>query len=266
MVAAGRHRWCGGGAGRRCRRDGGVVTRRRGDGRHQRVVRVGQPQQRQGPGRLQPGHQRRRADHPVGPQQRQPAAVAVRRLRRRLLPAEVAAVRQGAGRLRLLDRQRRGDRAVVRQQRHQPAVPAGRLGRRLRPADQPQQQQGGGGAGRLDRRRRQHRPVRRLERHQPAVAARPRRRREQPHDAAAHHAAAGRARATCRRRTGGRSTGVAGHPEVGLGVAQGLHRRPVQRPAARLRHHARHRISLGLDELRPRSPTGPRWPRPARTR
>uniref|UniRef100_UPI0012FCC441 endo-1,4-beta-xylanase n=1 Tax=Streptosporangium amethystogenes TaxID=2002 RepID=UPI0012FCC441 len=35
------------------------------------------PQQRQGPGRLQPGHQRRRPHHPVDPQQRQPAAVAV---------------------------------------------------------------------------------------------------------------------------------------------------------------------------------------------
>ena len=74
-------------------------ARRRGDRRHQRVVRAGQPQQRQGPRRLQPGHQRRCPDHPVVPQRRQPAAVAVRRLRRRLLPAQVAAVRQGPRRL-----------------------------------------------------------------------------------------------------------------------------------------------------------------------
>ena len=43
-------------------------------------------------------HRRRRADRPVDPQRRQPAAVAVRRLRRRLLPAQVAAQRQGARR------------------------------------------------------------------------------------------------------------------------------------------------------------------------
>ena len=63
----------------------------RGIDRHQRLVRAGQPQQRQGPGRVQPRHHRRRPDHPVDPQRRQPAAVAVRRLRRRLLPAQVAA-------------------------------------------------------------------------------------------------------------------------------------------------------------------------------
>ena len=54
--------------------------------RHQRLVRAGQPQQRQGPGRVQPLHRRRRPHHPVDPQQRQQPAVAVRRLRRRLLP------------------------------------------------------------------------------------------------------------------------------------------------------------------------------------
>ncbi len=47
------------------------------------------------------------------------------------------------------------------------------------------------------------------------------------------------------------STGRAGDAEVGLGLAQGLHHRPVQRPASGLRDHARHRIVLGLDELRP---------------
>ena len=76
------------------------------DHRHQRLVRAGQPQQRQGAGRLQPGHHRRRPDHPVGAQRRRPAAVAVRRLRRRLLPAEVAAVGQGPRRLQPVHRRR----------------------------------------------------------------------------------------------------------------------------------------------------------------
>ena len=46
-------------------------------------------------------------DHPVDPQRRQPAAVAVRRLRQRLLPAQVAALREGPGRLQLIHRRRR---------------------------------------------------------------------------------------------------------------------------------------------------------------
>ena len=74
-------------------------------------------------------------------------AVAVRRLRRRLLPAEVAALRQGPRRRPRLHRRRRGHRAVERQQRHQPAVQHPD-DRRLRAADHPQQRQGRRGAGR----------------------------------------------------------------------------------------------------------------------
>ena len=117
--------------------------------------------------------QRRRPDHPVGPQRRRPAAVAVRRLRRRLLPVEIPSLRQGPRRLQLVDRRRRRDRAVGRRQRRQPTVPARGLGRRLRPADQPAQRQGRRGAERLDRRRCQRRAVRRLGRQQPAMAAHP---------------------------------------------------------------------------------------------
>ena len=90
---------------------------------------------------------------------------------------------------------------------------------RLRPADQPQQRQGRRGAGRLHRRRRQRRPVRRLERHQPAVAARPRRRhhrRTTPPPSRLVHPAVDLPVDLHR---------LAGHPEVGLGVAQGLHHR-----------------------------------------
>ena len=133
---------------------------------------------------------------------------------------------------------------------------------RLRAADHAQQQQGPRGPGRLHRRRREHRPVRRLGRHQPAVAARPGRRRQPAADRRRRRPA----RAIFRRRYRWTSTGPLAQPEVGLGLAQGLHRRPLQRQAARLRHHPRHGDELGLDELRPRSPTGRRWPRPARTR
>ena len=45
--------------------------------------------------------------------------------------------------------------------------------------------------------------------------------------------------------------GLAGEPEVGLGLAQGLHQRRLQRQAPRLRHDARHRVDVGLDELQP---------------
>ena len=55
--------------------------------RHERLVRAGQPEQRQGARRVQPVHRRRRPDQAVVAQQRQPAAVAVHRLRQRLLPA-----------------------------------------------------------------------------------------------------------------------------------------------------------------------------------
>ena len=114
-----------------------------GHGRHQRLVRAGEPQQRQGAGRVQLRHRRRRAHHPVDPHRRQQPAVAVRGLRRRLLPAEVDSY---SGKVldvyNCVHRRRRRRRAVDRPQRHQPAVPARRLRRRLRAADQPQQQQG----------------------------------------------------------------------------------------------------------------------------
>ena len=45
--------------------------------------------------------------------------------------------------------------------------------------------------------------------------------------------------------------GLAGEPEVGLGLAQGLHHRRLQRPASRLRDDARHGLDVGLDELQP---------------
>ena len=121
-------------------------------------------------------HHRRRPHHPVDPQRRRPTAVAVRRLRRRLLPAQVPPLRQGPRRLPAAPPPTAPRSSSGPTQRHQPAVPPRRLHRRLRPADQPQQRQGPRGPGRLHRRRRQHRPVRRLGRHQPAVAARPRRR------------------------------------------------------------------------------------------
>ncbi len=76
---------------------GGGIDR---TGRHQRLVRAGQPQQRQGPGRLQPVHRRRRPRSPSGtPNNGNQPAVAVRRLRQRLLPGQVPALRQGPGRL-----------------------------------------------------------------------------------------------------------------------------------------------------------------------
>ncbi len=113
--------------------------------------------------------------------------------------------------------------AVDRRQRHQPAVPPRRLRQRLRPADQPEQRQGRRGPGRRHHRRRQHRPVHRLGRRQPAMATRPRRR----YHAAGHvHAAVDLPLDV---------DGPAGDPEVGVGLAQGLHPRPLQRPAPRLR-------------------------------
>ena len=227
---------------RRGRRGRGAGGERRVD-RHHRVVRAGQPQQRQGPGRLQPVHRRRRPDHPVDPQRRHPAAVAVRRLRQRLLPAQVPAVGQGPRRLQPLHRRRRRRSSSG----PTPTAPTSSCAlptrRRLRPAHQPQQRQGPRGPGRLHRRRRQHRPVRRLERHQPAVAARPP--SAAPRPPATADAAADRRGAPCRRRYRWTSTGLAGQPEVGLGLAEGLHHRPVQRQAPGLRDDARQRDRRG---------------------
>jgi hypothetical protein len=45
--------------------------------------------------------------------------------------------------------------------------------------------------------------------------------------------------------------GCAGDPPVGVGLAEGLHPRPLQRPAAGLCDDARHGYDVGLDELRP---------------
>ena len=138
-----------------------------------RVVRAGQPQQRQGVGCVRGVHGGRclhPAVHPVGWAE---PAVAVRGLRWWLLPGAGPALGQGAGRVQLVDRRQRGDRAVDRSRRQQPAVPAGRLARRLCPADQPAQQQGVAGAELLDRRRCPGRAVHRQRRQQPAVAVHP---------------------------------------------------------------------------------------------
>ena len=113
------------------------------------------------------------ADPPVDPSRRSQPAVAVRGLRRRLLPVEVEELRQGPRRGQLVDRRWREGPAVDGPQRNEPAVPAGRLRQRLRQADRPEQRQGRRSPERLDRRRRQHRAVRRLGRQQPAVATRP---------------------------------------------------------------------------------------------
>ena len=43
--------------------------------------------------------------------------------------------------------------------------------------------------------------------------------------------------------------GLAREPEIGMGLAQGLHQRRLQRPAPRLRDDSRHRNDLGFDEL-----------------
>ena len=75
--------------------------------RHERLVRAGQPQQRQGARRVQPVHRRRCPDQAVVAQQRQPAAVAVHQRRQRLLQGEVAAVGQGPRRDRQVHRRRR---------------------------------------------------------------------------------------------------------------------------------------------------------------
>ena len=57
-----------------------------------------------------------------------------------------------------------------------------------------------------------------------------------------HHAADPAPAGTCDLPSTYRWTldGRAGEPEVGVGLAQGLHRRPLQRQAPGLRHHARH--------------------------
>ncbi len=156
-------------------------ARRRGHRGPQRLLCAGQPQQRQGPGRLQHGDRRRRPHHPVDQERSETAAVAVRRFRGRLLPHQVQPLGQGAGCPQLVHRERRLDRPVGRPERHQPAVAAGRQLGRLRAASLAPQQQGSGSTRRLHRRQREHRPVRRLGRRQPAVAARQGRRRQPRH-------------------------------------------------------------------------------------
>ena len=74
---------------------------------HKRLVRAGQPEQRQGARRVQPVHRRRCPDQAVVAQQRQPAAVAVHQRRQRLLQGEVAALGQGPRRDRQVHRRRR---------------------------------------------------------------------------------------------------------------------------------------------------------------
>ena len=93
--------------------------------RHQRLVRAGQPQQRQGARRLQPVHRRRRPRSPSGP-----ATTATSSSGSSSTPA-AATTSSGRGYsgkvldvYRQVHRQRRRHRAVGRQQRHQPAVAA----------------------------------------------------------------------------------------------------------------------------------------------
>ena len=217
-------------------------ARRRGDRRPQCLVCAGQPQQRQGPGPLQHGDRRRRPHHPVGQERPGPAAVAVRRFRGRLLPHQVPPLRQGAGRPQLVHRERRLDRPVGRPERHQPAVAAGRQLGRLREVHRAPQRQGPRSTRRLRRRQREHRPVRRLGRHQPAVAARQGRRRQPP----------GLVQSPVDLPLD--LHGRAGAAQGRVGLAQGLHRRPLQRQASRLCDDARGRgngSGLGFDELRP---------------
>ena len=163
---------------RRGRRDRGGhgAGGERGEHRHLGVVRAGQPHQRQGPRRVRPVHGRRRPDHAVVAPRRHQPAVAVRRLRGRLLPGEVAVVGQGPRRQRTVHGRRRRGHPVDRQQLDEPAVQRpGR--RRLHPAHRPPQRQGRRDPGGVHGRRRERRAVRRLERRQPAVAAGPGRRR-----------------------------------------------------------------------------------------
>ncbi|CAM5396190.1 hypothetical protein SHIRM173S_12780 [Streptomyces hirsutus] len=208
-------------------------ARRGRDRRPQRLVCAGQPQQRQSPGCLQHGDRRRRPHHPVDQERPEPAAVAVRRFRGRLLPHQVPPLGQGAVRPQLVHRERRLDRPVGRPERHQPAVAAGRQLGRLREADLAPQQQGPRSTRRLHRRQREHRPVRRLGRHQPAVAARQGRRR---------HPRLVRSSVDLPLDLDGR----AGAAQAGVGLAQGLHRRPLQRQTTRLRDHARHGSEGGV--------------------
>lgn len=175
-VAAPRPRAGDPGAARDLSITGGRRPRARGVHRHERVVRAGQPQQREGAGRLQQSDERRRAPGAVGPQRRRQPAVAVRRLRRRLLPAHVPPQRQGRRHLRPLHRRRRRRDPIHRQERHQPAVPGRRHRQRLCQADQPQQRQGPRSVGVVHRGRRPHLAVHRPQRRQPAVAARQARR------------------------------------------------------------------------------------------
>ncbi len=135
------------------------------------------------------------------------------------------------------------DRAMGRHQRHQPAVAARRQPRRLCTADQPPQQQGPRGPGRLHRRRRQHRPVRRLGRHQPAMAARPGRRPTTPRTAAV--------RATLPSTYRWTSTGPLANPKSGWVSLKDFTVAPYNGRHLVYADHARHRIDVGLDELRP---------------
>ncbi len=142
-------------------------------GRHQRLVRAGQPQQWQGHGCLRRVHRRRRLRARSGPARRHQPAVPVRRLRQRLLPDQGAALRQGARRVQLVHGRRCASHQWADTNGANQQFRLADSAERLCAADQPQQRKAVEVQSASTANGGERRAVHRLERHQPAVAARP---------------------------------------------------------------------------------------------